>query len=157
MTKLMRFSSWQAALWSGMLLAGCAPQSDFSAASTSPISMVCDGGRTFTIAYANNFETAIIEAEGRRLELPRVRTALSMTPGPSGFGTRALEPPSFGTTETRGVGDRDDFGRPRGEVGVAGTTGVRYGSEEALFISRNRDAVLQVGDDTYSNCEVART
>jgi hypothetical protein len=40
---------------------------------------------------------------------------------------------------------------------VGGSTGVRYGSDEALFISRNQGAVLQVGDNTYSNCQVART
>lgn len=156
MTKMMRFSSWPAALWSGMLLAGCAPQTDYSGITTSPITMVCDGGRTFTIAYANNFETAVVEAEGQRLELPRVRTALSLSPSPSGFGARPVEPPSFGTRETRGFGEWEQFG-PRGGGGVTGTTGVRYGSEEAFFISRNRDAVLEVGDDIYSNCEVART
>lgn len=156
MTRLARFSGWPAALCSGMLLAGCAPQTDYSAVTTSPIAMVCDGGRTFTIAYANNFETAVVEAEGERLELPRVRTASSMSPTPPDFGTSSAAPP-FGTTETRGIGDREQFGRLRGGLGAAGSTGVRYGSEEALFISRNQGAVLQVGDDTYSNCQVART
>ena len=49
MNRLVRFSSWQAALWSGMLLAGCAPPTDYSGITTSPITMVCDGGRNFTI------------------------------------------------------------------------------------------------------------
>lgn len=149
MNGLVRFLSLLAAL--GMSLAGCAPQTDYSGITTSPITMVCDGGRTFTIAYANNFETAIIETEGQRLELPRVRTALSMTPTPPGFGARRVAPPFLGAP------GREGLDRPRGGVGVAGTTGVRYASDEALFISRNQEAVLQVGDDIYSNCEVART
>jgi hypothetical protein len=115
-------------------VAGCAPQSDFSAISTSPITMMCDGGQTFTVAYANNFETAVVESAGERLELPRLRTALSMTPTSPEVGTGSMVAPSVG-----------------------GSTGVRYGSDEALFISRNQGAVLQVGDNTYSNCQVART
>jgi hypothetical protein len=127
----MRFWSWPIAL---MIVAGCAPQSDFSAISTSPITMMCDGGQTFTVAYANNFETAVVESQGERLELPRLRTALSMTPTSPEVGTGSMVAPSVG-----------------------GSTGVRYGSDEALFISRNQGAVLQVGDRTYSNCQVART
>ena len=157
MNRLVRFSSLQAALWSGMLLAGCAPQTEYSDVATSPISMVCDGGKTFTVAYANGFETAIIEAEGQRLELPRIRTALSLTPTPPGFGARPVAPPFQGTAGPEGFGDREEFGQPRGGMGVAGTTGVRYGNDEAFFISRNQEAVLEVGDETYSNCEVART
>jgi hypothetical protein len=152
MTRSMRLSSCLTTLW---FLAGCAPQSDFSTVSTSPITMTCDGGRTFTIAYAGNFETAVVETEGERLELPRLRTASSMAPTPSEFGTRFLGAP-FDTDETRGIGDQQEFGSPRGGLGVAGSTGVRYGNEEALFISRNQGAVLQVGGDTYSNCQVAR-
>ena len=157
MTRFMRLSSWPAALLGGIGLAACAPQTDYSAVSTSPVSMACDGGRTFTVSYANGFETAIIETDGRRLELPRVHTALSMTPSQSGFGARTVEPPSFGATGTREFGDREEFGRPRGGVGAAGTTDVRYGSDEAFFISRNQEAVLEVGDEIYSNCRVART
>jgi hypothetical protein len=152
----LRFSSWPATLLTGIGVAACAPQSDFSAVSTSPIAMVCDSGKTFTVSYTGDFETAIVEAEGRRLELPRVRTALSMTPSPSGLGARTVGSPSFGTSGMREFGDREEFGRPRGGVGVTGTTGVRYGSDEAFFISRNRAAVLEVGDEIYSNCEVAR-
>ena len=152
MTRSMRFSSWPAAL---LLMAGCAPQSDFSAVSTSPITMMCDGGRTFTLVYANNFETAVVETTGQRLELPRLPTALSMAPTSPGFRARPLGAP-FDTTDERGIGDRDEFGGPRGGVGEAGTTGVRYGSDDALLISRNQGAVLQIGDDTYSNCQVAR-
>ena len=156
MTRCMRLSSWPAALLWGIGLAGCAPQTDYSAVSTSPVAMACDGGRTFTVGYANGFETAIIETDGRRLELPRVRTARSMTSSPSGFGARTVEPPSFGATGTREFGDGEEFGRPRGGVGAAGTTGVRYGSDEAFFISRNQEAVLEVGDEIYSNCRAAR-
>jgi hypothetical protein len=158
MTRLMRFSSWPAALLSGIGLAGCAPQTDYTGVSTSPVNMVCDGGKTFTVTYADGFETAVIETEGQRLELPRVRTALSLTPEPPGFGARRVSPPFLGASEEEGFGDREQFGRPRGGGGgVAGTTGVRYGSDEAFFISRNQEAVLEVGDEIYSNCEVART
>ena len=113
--------------------------------------MVCDGGKTFTVSYTDGFDTAIIETEGQRLELPKVRTALSLTPSPPGFGARPVAAPFLGAPGT------EEVGQPRGGVGVAGTTGVRYGSDEALFISRNQEAVLEVGDETYSNCEVART
>jgi hypothetical protein len=153
MTRSMRFSNWPAAL---LVLAACAPQSDFSSVSTAPITMVCDGGRTFTIAYANNFDTALVETEGQRLELPRVRTALGMTPTRPGVGSPSLGAP-LNETDRGGIGGGEDFGPQRGGVGVAGTTGVRFGNEEALFISRNQGAVLQVGDNTYSNCQVARS
>lgn len=153
MTRPTRFSSWSGAL---LLLAACAPQSDFSAVTTNPITMTCDGGRTFTIAYANNFETAVVEAQGARLELPRLPTALSMTPTPrqsgTGFRTRSFEP-----LEGRGIGDRAQLGTQRDALGTAETTGVRYGSDDALLISGNRGAVLQVGDNIYSNCQVARS
>jgi hypothetical protein len=153
MTRSMRFSSWPVAL---LLLAGCAPQSDFSSVSTAPIAMVCDGGQTFTIAYADNFENAVVETEGQRHELPRIRTALGMTPTPPGFGSPSLGGP-FNENDRSGIGGGEDFGPQRGGRGVAGTTGVRYGNDEALFISRNQGAVLQLGDDTYSNCQVARS
>ena len=155
MTRSMRLSSWPAALCSGILLVGCAPQSEFDTASTSPVTLVCDGGRTFTVAYANNFDTAIVEAEGQRLELPRVYTAASLTPTPPEFGRRAGT--LFDRDADAGFDDREESALPRGDVSAAGSTGVRYGNDEALFVSRNRAAVLQVGDDTYSNCEVTRT
>jgi hypothetical protein len=153
MMRSMRFSSWPVAL---LLLAGCAPQSDFSSVSTAPIAMVCDGGQTFTIAYADNFEHAIVETEGRRLELPRIRTASTMSPTWPEAGSRSSMVPRDAIEES-GIGGRDDFGRPGGRVGGAGTTGVRYGNDEALFISRNQGAVLQIGDDAFSNCQVARS
>ena len=115
MTRAMRFSNWPAAL---LLLVACAPQSDFSSVSTAPITMVCDGGRTFTIAYANNFDTALVETEGQRLELARVRTASSMTPTPRGVGSVSSAAP-FDANEGRGIGGRDDFGPQRGGLGVS--------------------------------------
>jgi hypothetical protein len=141
----------------GIGVAACAPQSDFSAVSTAPVEMVCDGGKTLTVSYTGDFETAIIETEDQQLELPRIRTALSLSPEPPGFGARAVAPPFLGAPGGADFGDREQFGGPRGGVGVAGTTGVRYGSDEAFFISRNQEAVLEVGDEIYSNCEVART
>ena len=157
MLRLMRCSSWPAALLAGIGLAGCAPETDYSAISTSPIAMACDGGKSFTVSYADGFETAIIETDGQRLELPRVRTALSLTPNPPGFGARPVAPPFHGAAGPVALGARDDFGRTAPGVGVAGTTGVRYGNDEAFFISRNQEAVLEVGDEIYSNCEVERT
>jgi hypothetical protein len=111
------------------------------------MTMACDGGQTFTIAYTNNFETAVVETEGKRLELPRLRTASSMMPTPTELGTGFSAP--FYAADAAAIGGR-------GGLGVAGTTGVRYGNEEALLISRNLGAVLQIGGDTYSNCQVAR-
>jgi hypothetical protein len=117
--------------------------------------MACDGGRTFTVAYADNFETALVETEGQRLELPRVRTTLGMTPTSPGFGS-PLEGP-FNDNDRSGMGGGQDFGPQRGGSGGVGTTGVRYGNDEALFISRNEAAVLQLGDETFSNCQIARS
>jgi hypothetical protein len=157
MMKLTRFSVWQAALLTGIGLAGCAPETDYSAVSTSPVNMACDGGKSFTVSYADGFETAIIETGGQRLELPRVRTALSLTPNPPGFGARPVAPPFLGAPGDEDFGDTADFGQADRGIGVAGTTGVRYGNDEAFFISRNQEAVLEVGDEIFSNCEVART
>jgi hypothetical protein len=154
MTRLMGFSSWPAALVSAIGLAGCAPETDYSTLSTSPVTMACDGGKTFTVSYANGFETAVVEADGERLELPRERTAFSVSPDPPGVGARAVARPLHEVPGGDRFDDTEEFGRQRRG---AGTTGVRYGDDEALFISRNRQAVLQVGDEIYSNCEVART
>lgn len=154
MNNMMRFAYWQAALFSGVLLAGCAPQSERSDVATAPVTMVCDGGRTFTVAYANNFETAVVEAGGQRLELPRLYSAASI---PSRFeaGSTSFSTPFPGPS--RSFGDGDDLGRLGGGRRAAATTGVRYGTDEALFVSRNDGAVLQLGDETYSNCDVARS
>jgi hypothetical protein len=158
MTRHMGFSSWPAALLAALSLAGCAPQTDYSTVTTSPIAMRCDDGKTFTVSYANGFETAIIETEGRRLELQKVRTTLGLNPTPglgrdpgfTGFGTAS---DSFRRAPfAPGV----DPGGGNPSVAAAGTTGVRYSGDDGYYLSRNRAAVLQVGDQTYSNCEVAR-
>ena len=149
MTRFMRLASWPTALLWGIGLAGCAPQTDYSAVSTSPVSMVCDGGKTFTVSYANGFERAIIEAEGRRFELEKVRTSLGMNPTPGlAFDTSSQDLQS----SSPGV----QPGRTGPSVTAAGTTGVRYSGEDAYYLSRNQEAVLEVGDQTYSNCRVAR-
>lgn len=151
MTRFGRISSLQAALLAGIGLAGCAPPTDYSAVSTSPVTMACDGGKSFTVSYTDGFETAIIEVEGRRLQLQRVRTTLGATPTPgldagldsSGFGNQASDP-------------EIDPGGGGPSVGAAGTIGVRYSSDDAYYLSRNRVATLEEGDEIYSNCRVAR-
>jgi hypothetical protein len=161
MTRSLRLSGWPAALLAGIGMAGCAAQTDYGAVTTSPVTMVCDGGKSFTVAYSNGFETAVVETDGRRFELQKVRTVMGMNPTPGlnptpgvnptqGFGR---EPPSpqFQTTSPgvdRGGG---------GSVTAAGTTGVRYRGEEAYYLSRNQAAALEIGDEIFSNCEVART
>ena len=35
---------------------------------------------------------------------------------------------------------------------TAGTTGVRYIGDDGYYLSRNQAAVLEVGDQIYSNC-----
>jgi hypothetical protein len=161
MTRLGRFLSLKAALLSGIGLAGCAPLTDSSAISTSPVTMVCDGGKTFTVSYTNGFETAIIETDGQRLELPRARRSFSLNaPNPPDFETRTLKPPlntAAGGITLEELGHGEEFGRVATGADVSGISGVRYDSDEGMFISRNRAAVLQVGDEIYSNCQVART
>jgi hypothetical protein len=160
MTRLRSFSSWPAALLAALGVAGCAQQTDYSTVSTSPIAMACDGGKTFTVSYANGFETAIIDAEGRRLELQKVRTSIGLNPTPglgrdpgfAGFGTES-DSSGFGR-EPFSPGVDPGGGGP--SVAAAGTTGVRYSGDDGYYLSRNRAAVLQVGDENYSNCEVAR-
>jgi hypothetical protein len=158
MTKCLRLSAWPAALLAGIGLAGCAPQSDYSGVSTSPITMACDGGKSFTVSYTNGFETAVIDADGQHLELQKVRTTVGMNPTP-GLN------PTPGVNTTRGFG-RDQFqtnlpGVERGgggpSVTSAGTTGVRYSGDDGYYLSRNQAAVLEVGDQIYSNCRVSPT
>ena len=88
MTRSLRLSGWPAALLAGIGLAGCAAQTDYSGVATSPVTMVCDGGKSFTVAYSNGFETAVVEADGRRLELQKVRTTMGMNPTPGMNPTR---------------------------------------------------------------------
>ena len=87
MTKLMRFSIWSVSLAAfGRLEPPLPSLKATQRGGHGPITMVCDAGRTFTVAYANNFDTAFVETEGERLELPRLPTALSMTPTQPEFG-----------------------------------------------------------------------
>jgi hypothetical protein len=150
MTRSVRFAGWPAALLAGIGLAGCASQADYSRVSTSPVTMACDGGKTFTVSYANGFETAIVEAGGQRLELQRVRTTLGLNPTPGALGNP--DSPQF---ESTSPGVERGGGGP--SVTTAGTTGIRYSGDNGYYLSRNQAAVLEIGDDTYSNCEVART
>ena len=117
MTRSTGSSILPAALVAGIGLAGCAAQTDYSNVSTSPVTMACDGGRTFTVSYANGFETAVIETEGRRLELQRVRTTLGMNPTPGLLGD-----PSSPQFEATSPGVETGGGGP--SVTTAGTTGV---------------------------------
>jgi hypothetical protein len=162
MTRSLRLSAWPAALLAGIGLAGCAPQSDYSGVSTSPITMACDGGKSFTVSYTNGFETAVIDADGQHLELQKVRTTVGMNPTP-GLN------PTPGVNTTRGFGREPNFpqfqttspGVERGgggpSVTSAGTTGVRYSGDDGYYLSRNQAAVLEVGDQIYSNCRVPPT
>jgi hypothetical protein len=162
MTRSLRLSAWLAALLAGVGLAGCAPQSNYSNVSTSPVALVCDGGKSFTVSYTNGFETAVIEADGQHLELQKVRSTLGMNPTPGMSSTTGVDP-------TRGFGRSPDFpqfqmtspGVERGgggpSVTSAGTTGVRYSGDDGYYLSRNQAAVLQVGDQIYSNCRVSHT
>jgi hypothetical protein len=157
MTRLMGFSSWPAALLSAIGLAGCAPETDYSMASTSPIAMACDGGKSFTISYTNGFETAIIETAGQRFELEKVRTSLGMNPTPGlGIDSDLTRPGSGRSFRRTPFSPGVDPGGGGPSVAAAGTTGVRYSGDDAYYLSRNRQAVLQIGDESYSNCEVAR-
>jgi hypothetical protein len=164
MTRSWRLSGWPAALLAGIGLAGCAAQTDFSGVATSPVTMVCDGGKSFTVAYANGFETAVVEADGRRFELQKARSTIGMNPTP-GMGLNATQ----GVDPTRGFGR--DFGSPQFQttspgverggggpsVTTAGTTGVRYIGDDAYYLSRNQAAALEIGDQIFSNCAVERT
>ena len=76
---------------------------------------------TFTVAYSNGFETAVVEAEGRRLELQKVRTTLGMNPTPG------LRPHHFGILG----GDQfiDDFAGSRTPGGFGGPSVTTAGTD----------------------------
>jgi hypothetical protein len=137
----------------GIGVAGCAAQTEYSAVTTSPVTMVCDGGKSFTVAYSNGFETAVVEADGQRHELQKVRTTMGMNPTPGLNPTTS----GFGGDEflTTSPGVERGGGGP--SVTTAGTTGVRYSGDDAYYLSRNQAAALEIGDEIFSNCEVART
>jgi Membrane-bound lysozyme-inhibitor of c-type lysozyme len=155
MTRSLRLSGWPAALLAGIGLAGCAAQTESSGVTTSPVTMVCDGGKSFTVAYSNGFETAVVEVDGQRHELQKVRTTMGMNPTPglnsTPAGNRDPVLPQFQSTSP-GV---ERGGGP--SVTTAGTTGVRYSGDDAYYLSRNQAAALEIGDQIYSNCQVTRT
>lgn len=136
--------SWviAAVLSSAGLVAGCA-ELDQPAVGGDTATLICDGGRVFTITYQDGFETAIVESEGRRAELTKVRTSLGLTPTPP-------LPSSLSTGDTAFQSRSVQVG-PR-----TGTTGVRYSDGDNLLLSRGRTATLQFDDQTYSNCETPK-
>ena len=150
MTRPLRLSGWPAALLAGIGLAGCASQTDYSGVATNPVTMVCDGGKSFTVAYADGFETAVVEADGRRLELQKVRTTMGMNPTPGMNPTTS----GFGSDQFLSTSPGVERGGGGPSVTSAGTTGVRYSGDDGYYLSRNQAAVLEVGDQIYSNCRV---
>jgi len=130
---------------SAALLIGCAelPGSDQSAAlSGGTATLICDDGRSFTVTYQDGFETAVVETDGRRAELTKVRTTLGMAPTP------AL--PSESSTSDTAFSAGGRFSP------ATGTTGVRYAAGDNLLLSRGRQATLELDGETYSNCETPR-
>jgi membrane-bound inhibitor of C-type lysozyme len=129
---------------SAALLIGCAEVSEFdqSAVGGGTTTLVCDGGKTFTVTYQDGFETAVVETDGRRVELTKVRTTLGLNPTPP---LRS----EFDTSDTA-------F-RAQGDMGFdTGATGVRYADGDSLLLSRGRQATLQLDGETFSNCETPR-
>jgi membrane-bound inhibitor of C-type lysozyme len=134
---------------STLLLFGCAEISEFDRSATSGgmATLICDNGKTFTVTYQDDFENAIVETDGRRVELARVHTTLGLSPTPAGRSP---------------LGDRDDagfdtFGQRQERIQAAtGTTGVRYSDGDNLLLSRGRQATLELDGETYSNCETPR-
>jgi membrane-bound inhibitor of C-type lysozyme len=133
---------------SAMLLFGCAEVSEFDRSATSGgmATLICDNGKTFTVTYQDGFETAIVETDGRRVELARVRTTLGLSPTPAA-------PSPLGDSDT----GFDTFGQNQERIqGATGTTGVRYSDGDNLLLSRARQATLELDGETYSNCETPR-
>jgi membrane-bound inhibitor of C-type lysozyme len=143
MRKAMASSTLAAVVVSSAgLLIGCA-ELDQTAMGGGTATLICDGGKTFTVTYQDGYETAIIESGGRRAELTKVRTTLGQTP------TRALRSPI----------DRDETAFSARSVQFApatGTTGVRYSDGDNLLLSRGRQATLELDGETFSNCETPR-
>ena len=132
---------------STMLLFGCAEVSEFdrTAASGGTATLICDNGKSFTVTYQDGFENAIVETDGRRVELARVRTTLGLSPTP---GRSPLSDSDTGL---------DTFGENQERIGrTTGTTGVRYADGDNLLLSRGRQATLELDGETFSNCETPR-
>lgn len=139
MTTTIRSLSWGGTALMLLGLGACGT-TEFNQAVGGTSTLVCDGGKTFNVTYADGFETAVIEGEGQRAELTKVRTSMGMTPTP-GLGSSPVATWQLESTQT-----------PQA-VRSAGTTGVRYSDGETTFLSRGRQAVLEIGGVTYSNCE----
>lgn len=131
-----------AVMSSALLLFGCA-EFDQSAVGGGTATLICDNGKSFTVTYADGYETATVDADGRRAELTKVRTTMGSTPTP------AL-PSSLVTAETAGTAPSVAF------APSTGTTGVRYSDGDNLLLSRGRQATLELGGETYSNCETPK-
>jgi membrane-bound inhibitor of C-type lysozyme len=131
-----------AAVSSAGLVAGCA-EFDQSAVVGDTATLICDGGKTFTVTYQDGYETALIESEGRRAELTKVRTTIGDNPTPP-------LPSSLNT------GDTAFQSRTVQVAPATGTTGVRYSDGDNLLLSRGRQATLEFDGETYSNCETPK-
>ena len=134
-----------AVMSSAALLIGCAelPGPEQAAAGGTTSTLVCDDGRSFTVTYQDGFETAVVETDGRRVELSRVRTTLGLTPTPALRSSMNTSDTAF-TTGTAPIGPE------------TGTTGVRYASGDNLLLTRGRQATLELDGETFSNCETPR-
>jgi hypothetical protein len=148
MRKAMAASTLAAAVSSAVLLFGCAETSEFdqSAIGTGTATLICDGGKSFTVTYQDGYETAVVEADGQRAELTRVRTTLGLTPTPGRSFALGGSDRAFDSLEAAG---------PQ-YTPATGETGVRYSDGESLLLSRGRQATLDLGGETYSNCETPR-
>ena len=134
-----------AVMSSAALLIGCAEVSEFdqSAVGGGTATLICDGGKSFTVTYQDGFETAVVETDGRRVELTKVRTTLGLTPTPP----------------LRRSSDSSDTAFSARSVPMSpetGATGVRYAAGDNLLLSRGRQATLELDGETYSNCETPR-
>jgi membrane-bound inhibitor of C-type lysozyme len=133
---------------SAMLLFGCAEVSEFERTATTggTATLLCDNGKTFTVTYQDGFETAIVETDGRRVELAKVRTTLGLSPTPAGRSPLGDSDMGF-----------DTFDQTQERIQArTGTTGVRYADGDNLLLSRGRQATLQLDGETFSNCETPR-
>ncbi|MGH6899612.1 MAG: hypothetical protein ACREJ5_24185 [Geminicoccaceae bacterium] len=133
---------------SAMLLFGCAEVSEFDRSATSggTATLICDNGKSFTVTYQDGYETAIVETDGRRVELARVQTTLGLSPTPAAPSPLADSERGFDT-----FGSRQERFAP-----ATGSTGVRYSDGDNLLLSRGRQATLELDGETFSNCETPR-
>lgn len=126
---------------SALLMVACA-EFDQSAVGGGTATLICDNAKTFTVTYADGFDTAIVESDGRRVELTKVRTTVGATPTPP--------LPSSLDTNTAYSAPAVQF------APGTGATGVRYSDGTNLLLSRGREATLEFDGVTYSNCETPR-